>query len=75
MGAQRARKELQETQALINLSLGGEIEKAQQAAAKKKYRLAALYCTRLLSADGAGKFGADLHWPVKLAAMKFPGNV
>ena len=57
--AKRARKELQDTEALIDLSLSGEVEKAQQAAEKKKYRLAALYCTRLLSADGAGKFGAQ----------------
>jgi hypothetical protein len=55
--AERARKELKETEELIDAALGVTLADAQKAATANKYRLATQLCTRLLSADPQGKFG------------------
>jgi pSer/pThr/pTyr-binding forkhead associated (FHA) protein len=56
---ERARQELKDTEKLIDTALSSALEDAKKAARERKYRLVTQRCTRLLSSDPGGKYGAE----------------
>ncbi len=56
--AARVRKELAETEKVIQSALEAGLKDAQNAVTVRNYRLVTQYCTKLVSSDPDGKFGA-----------------
>ncbi|MCZ7648829.1 MAG: protein kinase [Planctomycetota bacterium] len=53
--AERARKELRDTETTIEETISQTLKEAQEAADKRNYRAAAYKCTKLLAADPGGR--------------------